>query len=189
MQIDAGLDRIEDADRPIPAFIVHNATLWEGAVVDVTITDPGLGYSASDCDVETTTGTGGFEGSITVNAQGEITSVVITSHGNYSATPTLQLTGALCSPTSAATLTAYLGPVIYANMTNTGTTTIAHDDMWLYFDGNSPMQFSQVYQNPISSENWYTGESLNLVWNNATIDEGERFALSISSVASACVLE
>ena len=41
MQIDSGLERIENADDPLPTFTLDDAELWEGAVVDISITGGG----------------------------------------------------------------------------------------------------------------------------------------------------
>ena len=46
MQIESGIDRIEDADEPIPTFTIDDAVIFTGAIVDVTITSGGAGYSA-----------------------------------------------------------------------------------------------------------------------------------------------
>ena len=81
MQIDSGLERIENADDPIPTFTLDDAELWEGAVVDISITGAGAGYT--DGTFAASSGTGGLQGTFTTNS-GSITSMVITSHGNYS---------------------------------------------------------------------------------------------------------
>ena len=89
LQVDSGLDRIDDAaDEPSPTFTIDDAIIYTGAIVDVTINDGGSGYSSGGT-IEASTGTGGFSATYTVNGNGNITSVVITSHGNYSSLPTL----------------------------------------------------------------------------------------------------
>ena len=45
-QIDSGIDRIDEADGPLPAFATDDAEIWEGAIVAVSITSGGGGYSA-----------------------------------------------------------------------------------------------------------------------------------------------
>ncbi|MGB1234005.1 MAG: hypothetical protein ACPHF0_07550, partial [Poseidonia sp.] len=98
LQIESGVDRIEEADEPTPTFTIDDAV------------------------------NGGFSATYTINGTGAITSVVITSHGNYSSLPTLVVNGG-GTPTSAASLTPVRGNVLYANLTNTGSTTIAHNDV------------------------------------------------------------
>ena len=73
------------------------------------------------------------------------------------------------------------GTVVYANMTNTGSTTIDHDDMWLFTDGKDPTPFSTVYTSSINSELWFSGETLSLNWFDTGLDEGERLALTVGS--------
>lgn len=176
MQIDSGLERIENADDPTPTFTLVDSELWEGAVVDISITTGGAGYS--DGTFTTSSGTGGLQGTFTTNS-GSIVSMVITSHGNYSSAPTLQLTCTVsCSPTSTATFSITLGNIIYANITNTGSVTIPHDDMWLFVDGTNATSFSSVYTSTISSDNWYSGETLELVWRNASVSGDQRLSLT-----------
>ena len=37
LQIDSGVDRIEEADEPAPTFTIDDAVIFTGAMVDVTI--------------------------------------------------------------------------------------------------------------------------------------------------------
>ena len=184
MQIDSGLERIENADDPIPTFTLDDAELWEGAVVDISITGAGAGYT--DGTFAASSGTGGLQGTFTTNS-GSITSMVITSHGNYSSAPTL-LCNVVCTPTSTATFTVTLGNVIYANLTNTGSVTVPHDDMWLFVDGNNATTFSSVYTSSISSENWYSGETVELVWWNASVSGDQRLSLTAGPLSVSTVL-
>jgi len=188
LQIDSGLDRIEQADQPMPTFVLNNAEIWEGAVVSLTITAAGSGYT--DGTLKSATNTGGFTGTYTVDGSGAIVSVVITSHGNYSAAPSIDI---VCSTACASNdglgdITAALGDVVYANMTNTGSVTISHDDIWLFVDGLDATRFSSVYTSTISSENWYSGESLRLVWLDASVTGFERLSLTAGARSSSIEL-
>ena len=147
--------------------------------MNVTINDGGSGYSSGGT-IEASGGSGGFSATYTVNGNGNITSVVITSHGNYSSIPTLVVNGG-GTPTASASFTAVRGSVVYANMTNTGSTTIDHDDMWLYLDGRNATQFSSAYVSQINSELWFSGESLSLRWFDTGLPGDERLALSVGS--------
>ena len=176
LQIDSGVDRIEEADEPIPTFTIDDAVIFTGAMVDVTINSGGLGYSSGGT-IEASTGNGGFSATYTVNSSGAITSVVITSHGNYSSLPTLVVNGG-GTPTSTASLTAVRGNVLYANITNTGSATIAHDDVWMFLDGQDPTLFSTVY-NPPLTDLWFSGETLFLDWFDTGLPGDERITMTV----------
>jgi archaellum component FlaF (FlaF/FlaG flagellin family) len=178
LQIESGMDRIEGADEPKPAFTIDDAVIYTGAIVDVTIVGGGSGYSSGGT-IETSSGTGGFSATYTINGSGAITSVAITSHGNYSSLPTLVVNGG-GTPTSTASLTAVRGNVLYANLTNTGSTTIAHDDAWMFLDGQNATQFSSVY-NPSLTDLWFSGETLFLNWFDTGLPGDERMTLTVGS--------
>ena len=180
LQIDSGLDRIDNADEPLPTFTMDDAELWEGAVVDITITSGGAGYS--DGTFEADPNTGGLSGTFTTSG-GAIDDVVITSHGNYSSAPTLKFNCTVaCTPTVAATYTIDLGNVIYANLTNTGSVTVHHDDMWLFVDGIDATPFSDAFTSPIASELWFSGETLPLQWLDADVAGSNRLTLTAGSM-------
>jgi hypothetical protein len=186
MQIDSGLDRIENAETPIPAFSVDDATLWEGAVVALDIANGGSGYSAGGT-LAAQSGNGGFSGTYTINlSTGAITSVVITSHGNYSSPPTIVVSGG--GSGTSAQFTPWLGNVVYMNATNTGSTTIGHDEMWLFTNGSGPTAFDTVYTSSIGSSNWYSGETVSLQWINATNIGTSRLALTVGAVSIGATL-
>ena len=46
LQIESGVDRIEDADEPTPTIRIDDAVIYIGAIVDVSIVDGGAGYSS-----------------------------------------------------------------------------------------------------------------------------------------------
>lgn len=180
LQIDSGIDRIEDADKPLPTFTLDNAELWEGAVVDIIINSGGAGYT--DGTFEADPATGGLAGTFSTSG-GAIDDVVITSHGNYTTAPTLKFDCTVsCSPTINAIYTVVLGNVVYANLTNTGSTTVHHDNMWLFVDGVNATPFSRVYTSPIGSELWFSGETLSLQWLNADIVGSNRLTLTAGSM-------
>ena len=43
-QLDASLEAIDDAGDPAPSFEIKDATLWEGAVLSVSVVTNGSGY-------------------------------------------------------------------------------------------------------------------------------------------------
>lgn len=176
LQIDSGVDRIENADEPAPSLSIDDAVIYTGAVVDVTIASGGTGYSSGGT-IEATSGTGGFSATYTINGTGAIVSVVITSHGNYSSPPSLTVNGG-GSPSTSATLNAVLGNVLYANVTNTGSTTINHDDVWVFLDGQNATQFSSIYNPPLTNL-WFSGETVFLDWFDTGLPGDERMSLSV----------
>ena len=186
-QIETGLERLDEADEPIPTFTIDDATLWDGAIVGYTIT-PGSGYT--DGTLSTSTGTGGFAGTYTVGGSGEIADVVITSHGNYSSPPTLVITcSTACTGNSGTgSVTPTLGNAVYANFTNSGTNTIDFDDIWLFTNGANPVEFDTIYTSGISSTNWYAGETLFLQWiDTGTIGE-DRISLTVGATTIGHIL-
>ncbi len=180
-QIDSGLDRLDDASDPVPTFSIDDATLWEGAVVDLTIAQAGADYNNG-----TLSASGGFEGTYTVDVTGAIISVVITSHGNYSSSPLITITcGTTCSSAAGGNVTATLGNVIHANFTNTGVVTVDHESMWVFTDGSNPITFDTIYTSSISSSKWYTGETVYLNWVDATSIGESRISLTAGSTTVA----
>ena len=178
-QIDSGLDRLDNADEPVPTFTIDDAILFDGAVVDYTIVTPGTGYTNGT--LAASTGNGGFAGDYTVDGSGAIIDVVITSHGDYSSPPTLTITctTACVGNSGTADVTATLGNAVYANFTNAGSATIDFDDMWLFKNGTNPVPFDTVYTSAISSTNWFTGETLFLQWiDTGTIGE-DRISMTV----------
>lgn len=79
--------------------------------------------------------------------------------------------------------------MVYANMTNTGSSTIEHDDMWLFLDGQTPTQFSSIYTSSISSELWFSGETLALQWIDTGSGTDERITLTVGPTTVGHLLE
>ena len=65
LQIDSGLDRIDEADEPVPTLSIDDAVIFTGAIVDVTINNGGSGYSAGGT-IQAASGTGGLSATYTV---------------------------------------------------------------------------------------------------------------------------
>lgn len=166
LQVESGLDRIDEAEQPLPTFTIADATIWEGAVVDLDIVSGGSGYTAGGT-LQASSGSGGFLGTYTVDGSGTITSVAITSHGNYSSSPTIVVVGG-GSPTSTASFDAWLGNTIHANLTNTGSTIVPHSNVWIFSNGVNPEPLSNIYSSSINSTNWYSGETLGFEWSNVS---------------------
>ena len=159
-KVDSSLQSIDSANEALPTFTIDDATLWEGAVVDVQIGSGGSGYSNGT--LVSSTGNGGFTGTFTVDGSGAIISVAITSHGNYSSAPTIVVQGQ--TPLTTATLPATIGNFIHANMTNTGSYITSLREIWLFSDGDNPTNFGSIYTSGNSNPHWYSGETLHVQW-------------------------
>lgn len=191
-QIESGIERIEGAEQPVPTFTIENADVWEGAIVNVTVTSGGATYNGGGTVVVTGTGSG-FSATYATNS-GAVSSITILTPGNYSAGATISITG---DGDGNAAFSVTQGQYIFANMTNTGSNHISFDDMWLSVDGEMLTQMSAIHsamlsdtlvsydRSTIPSTNWYSGETLYLQWNDvgATTDP-TRMALTVDSTTS-----
>ena len=180
-RLDASLEIIDEAADAEPEIRIDDATLWEGAVLSVTVASNGSGYQNGT--LTTSGGTGGFLGGFTVDASGGIETVYITIRGNYSSAPTV-----IVDPTgqpgsaSGATFTVDIGNFIYANMTNVGSTTVGLADGWIFLDGSSgpaPTNLVSAYTPSINSTNWYPGETIAMEWPEDGASSYERIALTV----------
>lgn len=180
-RLDASLEIIDEAADAAPEIRIDDATLWEGAVLSVTVASNGSGYQNGT--LTTSGGTGGFLGGFTVDASGGIETVYITIRGNYSSAPTV-----IVDPTgqpgaaSGATFTVDIGNFIYANMTNVGSTTVGLADGWIFLDGSSgpaPTNLVSAYTPSINSTNWYPGETIAMEWPEDGASSYERIALTV----------
>ena len=186
-RLDASLEVISDAGDPLPSFRIDDATLWEGAVLDVTVTSNGSGYVDGTLIA---TGTGnGFVGTFTVDGSGGIESVTITSRGNYSSPPTISVDNSGQSGiTSVASFNSDIGNHIYANLTNTGSVTIPLREVWVFLDGGgsqTPTNLVTAYTPGINSVHWYPGETLDLDWSEDGPTTYERISLTAGGLSVA----
>ena len=168
---------------------IDDATLWEGAVLSVTVNSNGSGYVDGNLIA---TGTGsGFSGTFTVDGAGGIDTVTITNRGNYSSPPTITIDASGQSPTSTATLTSTIGNHIYANLTNTGTVTLPHREVWLFLDGGTsqtPTNLGSAYTPVINSTNWYPGETISLDWSENGPSSYTRISMTAGGLTAAHAL-
>ena len=188
-RLDASLEIIDDAGDPLPSFQIDDATLWEGAVLSVTVNSNGSGYVDGNLIA---TGTGsGFSGTFTVDGAGGIDSVTITSRGNYSSPPTITVDTSGQSPTSTATLSSTIGNHTYSNLTNTGPVTLPLREVWLFLDGGTtedPTNLGSAYTPNIGSTNWYPGETIALDWSENGPTSYERISLTAGGLSVAHTL-
>jgi len=177
-RMETSLEIIDDAGEPLPSFRIDDATLWEGAVLTVTIATNGSGYQ--DGTLVEQSGSGGFSGTFTVDAAGGIETVTITNRGNYSSSPIIIVdpTGQLVG-SSGATFSSDIGNFIYSNLTNTGPVTIKNREAWLFLDGGTseePTNFGLVISG--TTMHWYPGETIQLEWAEDGATSYERISLT-----------
>ncbi len=188
-RLDTSLEIIDDAGDPLPSFQIDDATLWEGAVLSISVNANGSGYVDGTLIA---TGTGsGFSATFTVDAAGGIDTVTITNRGNYSSPPTITIDASGQSPTSTATLSSTTGNHIYANLTNTGTVTLPHREVWLFLDGGTsqtPTNLGSAYTPSINSTNWYPGETISLDWSENGPSSYTRISMTAGGLTAAHAL-
>lgn len=177
-RMETSLEIIEDAGEPIPSFQIDDATLWEGAVLTVTVATNGSGYQ--DGTLVEQSGSGGFLGTFTVDAAGGIENVIITNRGNYSSPPTIivDTTGQPLT-SSGATFSSDIGNFIYSNLTNTGPVTIKNREAWIFLDGGTseePTNLGSVTTGVTT--HWYPGETIQLEWAEDGATSYERISLT-----------
>jgi len=188
-RLDTSLEIIDDAGDPLPSFQIDDATLWEGAVLSISVNSNGSGY-VNGTLIATGTGSG-FSGTFTVDAAGGIDTVTITNRGNYSSPPTITIDASGQSPTSTATLSSTTGNHIYANLTNTGTVTLPHREVWLFLDGGTsqtPTNLGSAYTPSINSTNWYPGETIPLDWSENGPSSYTRISMTAGGLTAAHAL-
>ena len=184
-QLDASLEAIDDAGDPAPSFEIKDATLWEGAVLSVSIVTNGSGYV--DGTLVATGAGSGFSGSFTVDSAGGIESVTITSRGNYSSPPTISVDPSGQSGVSAS-FSSDIGNQIFSNLTNTGSVTMELREVWIFLDGGTsqaPTNLGTAYTPGINSTNWYPGETLALNWLEDGPTTYERISLTAGGLITA----
>tara|TARA_B100000614_G_scaffold226206_1_gene216361 strand:+ start:697 stop:1350 length:654 start_codon:yes stop_codon:yes gene_type:complete len=184
-QLDASLEAIDDAGDPAPSFEIKDATLWEGAVLSVSVVTNGSGYV--DGTLVATGAGSGFSGSFTVDSAGGIESVTITSRGNYSSPPTISVDPSGQSGVSAS-FSSDIGNQIFSNLTNTGSVTMELREVWVFLDGGTsqvPTNLGTAYTPGINSTNWYPGETLALNWLEDGPTTYERISLTAGGLITA----
>ena len=187
-RMETSLEIIGDAGEPLPSFQIDDATLWEGAVLTVAITTNGSGYL--DGTLVEQSGSGGFLGTFTVDASGGIETVTITNRGNYSSPPTIivDTTGQPLTSTGA-TFSSDIGNFIYSNLTNTGPVTIENREAWLFLDGGTsvePTNLGSVTSG--TTTHWYPGETIQLEWAEDGATSYDRISLTSKGLTVANTL-
>ena len=161
-QMESSMDSIEAAAEPLPSFTVDSSDIWLFALEDITITDGGTDYVNGTLVASSCTG---FSASFTVDINGVIDAVSITSTGDcLTSTPVISFGTPAQTPTLTATLTPVMKTYVFAVLTNDGTVTLSTEEVWLFLDGANPQTLSVSNPVGLSSEYWYSGETLDLRW-------------------------
>jgi hypothetical protein len=161
-QVESLMDSIEAVAEPLPSFTVDSSDIWLFALEDITITDGGTDYVNGTLVASSCTG---FSASFTVDSNGVIDAVSITSTGDcLTSTPVISFGIPAQTPTLSATLTPVMKTYVFAVLTNDGTVTLPTEDVWLFLDGANPQTLSVSNPVGLSSGYWYSGETLDLRW-------------------------
>ena len=190
-EVQSAVAEIEDSAETLPKVKIENANVASGAILDVTIDDPG-----EDCDLSTsgnlglTGGTGaGFTGTWTTDANGEVIDVTITAHGSYSVLPTISASGITCATTDPSfsvpsTANGGWGNMVYFNLTNEGSETLEIEGFWFSANGGEPLPLSDNY-----SRDWiYPGETVYVMWGEASNNPLSRLAVNAAGTTVASSL-
>jgi hypothetical protein len=165
-QLQSSLDTVDAAGDPLPSVSIINASdeLW--GINDVAISSGGTGYAAGT--ITTAGGTGsGFSATYTVDiSTGAIDGITIISRGSWTVAPTSLSASDPGNGGVGASLTPTLGTVVYANITNDGSQTIAYDDIWFSIDGQSPERVSDYYSSTSSREYLFAGDIVSIIWDD-----------------------
>jgi hypothetical protein len=161
-QFESSMDSIEAAAEPLPSFTVDSSDIWLFALEDITIANGGTDYVNGTLVASSCTG---FSASFTVDSNGVIDAVSITSTGDCStSTPVISFGIPAQTPTLAATLNPVMKTYVFAVITNDGAVTLPTEEVWLFLDGTDPQTLSASNPIGLSSGYWYSGETLDLRW-------------------------
>lgn len=179
-QVDESIAQIEASAQPVPDFTIDDASDIVGAVVDYTINNAGSGYSAGQVEVNGSTGT--FLADLVISG-GVVTGLEILDHGSsYLNSPTTYYLEVTAANTGInLNITATIGTLVYTNITNTGTTSIDTDNIWLFTNGGDPITFSDEY-NGYNPSIIFSGETYSFYYSTGSYDAATRIAITIDGV-------
>jgi len=166
---------VTEPGEPPPQMSFVDANVDTNGLVDISITTNGSGYVAGDQILDGTT----VVGSVTeVDASGGLVAVSVAMEGNrdFTSTPTLSISSV---GGSTGAVTAVLGSVVHANVTNLGSTVVALDDVWAFLDGENVERVPDLMVAEPIGNNLYSGETMWLMWLEGSTTAWERLALSV----------
>ncbi|MDG1549968.1 MAG: hypothetical protein P8Q94_07965 [Candidatus Poseidoniaceae archaeon] len=175
LRMETSLETIESASEPSSSFTIDNADIALGAVTTLQIDNAGEGYA--DGTLSALEG-GDFAGSYTVNSSGAIISWSITNHGDYSSDPTIVIDVVPPGASNGTLSVVSRSTVIDVSFTNTGTTIVPVDEVWLFLDGNTPTKLS-VLAPSVDSDYIYSGDLVTLEWRGLGSTSFDNLAITV----------
>lgn len=175
LRMETSLETIESASELPSSFTIDNADIALGAVTTLQIDNAGEGYA--DGTLSALEG-GDFAGSYTVNSSGAIISWSITNHGDYSSDPTIVIDVVPPGASNGTLSVVSRSTVIDVSFTNTGTTIVPVDEVWLFLDGNTPTKLS-VLAPSVDSDYIYSGDLVTLEWRGLGSTSFDNLAITV----------
>jgi archaellum component FlaF (FlaF/FlaG flagellin family) len=180
-QTATSLEVIEAAQLSNPIITIDNANLTQFAVDSITVTDSGT-VGAYTAGFLTSPSCQGFNASFTLSGGVVEDTVIVISAGSCSGTPTDMVVEDQTAPADPAVFSVNTKRQLFANLTNDGTETISTDTAWLFFDGESPRTIASANTIVVQSfDNWFSGETIEIFWDNAA--DNERLSLSVGEIS------
>lgn len=154
-----------------------DANVDVSGLADIGITTAGSGYQVGDEVLDGTT----VVGTVTeVDGSGGLLDLSVSMEGNrdFTSSPTLTISSV---GGSSGAVSAVLGSVVHANVTNVGSTVLPLDEVWTFLDGENVERLPDlVVAEPIGT-NLYSGETMWVMWLEGSSTSWERLALSVGS--------
>lgn len=162
---------------PPPEVSFVDANVDVTGLADIGITTAGSGYQVGDEVLDGTT----VVGTVTeVDGSGGLLDLSVSMEGNrdFTSSPTLTISSV---GGSSGAVSAVLGSVVHANVTNVGSTVLPLDEVWTFLDGENVERLPDlVVAEPIGT-NLYSGETMWVMWLEGSSTSWERLALSVGS--------
>ena len=162
---------------PPPEVSFVDANVDVSGLADIGITTAGSGYQVGDEGLDGTT----VVGTVTeVDGSGGLLDLSVSMEGNrdFTSSPTLTISSV---GGSSGAVSAVLGSVVHANVTNVGSTVLPLDEVWTFLDGENVERLPDlVVAEPIGT-NLYSGETMWVMWLEGSSTSWERLALSVGS--------
>ena len=182
-QTATSLEAIESAQQPDPITTIDNANFIPIAVHSIEVVFGGATNSYLDGFL-TSSSCPGFIASFTV-VDGIIEdSVAIQNPGSCSVVPTdMTVDG---QTDAGANFDVVTRGYLFANLTNGGAETISTDTAWLFFDGLSPQTIASAGFVVDDFDNWFSGETVELFWDDA--NDHTRISLTVGETSVSRVI-
>ncbi len=177
-QTATSLEAIESAQQPDPIITIDNANFIPIAVHSIDVIFGGTTSSYVDGFL-TSPSCPGFSASFTVLNGVIEDSVVIVNSGSCSVIPADVTVDAQAD--AGATFDVFTQSYLFANVTNGGTETIPTDSAWLFFDGMSPQTLASASFVVQDFDNWFSGETIEIFWDNA--NQHTRLSLTVDETS------